>query len=87
MNNLQLGETYKPSYIVSLIEAPIVGIIFTVIFAIIYYLSIFITKKENTVILFISLFLSSSLFHIICEYTGINVWYSKNYCKLIDKKK
>jgi hypothetical protein len=28
--------------------------------------------------------LSGSLFHIICEYTGINIWYSKQYCKILN---
>ncbi len=23
------------------------------------------------------------LFHMICEYTGVNLWYAKEYCKLI----
>lgn len=38
-----------------------------------------ITGNKNIELLFVSGF----LFHIICEYTGINMWYSKEYCKLI----
>ena len=38
-----------------------------------------ITGNKNIELLFVSGF----LFHIICEYTGINMWYSLEYCKLI----
>ena len=84
MANFKFGETYKSFAQVVFIEAPIVGIIFIVIFAALYYL-LLLFKKNNNIILFGSLFLSSALFHIICEYTGINVSYSKNYCELIKK--
>ncbi len=26
---------------------------------------------------------SGFLFHFVCEYTGLNLWYAKDYCKLI----
>jgi hypothetical protein len=38
-----------------------------------------ITGNKNIELLFVSGF----LFHIICEYTGVNIWYSKEYCKLL----
>lgn len=38
-----------------------------------------ITGNKNIELLFVSGF----LFHIICEYTGVNMWFSKEYCKLI----
>ena len=31
------------------------------------------------------LFLAGALFHIICEYSGINVWYVKEYNKILNK--
>lgn len=36
-------------------------------------------KQQETMALY---FISGSLFHIIFEYTGINLWYAKEYCKL-----
>jgi len=30
-----------------------------------------------------TLFIVGALFHLLCEYTGVNVWYAKNYCKLL----
>lgn len=26
--------------------------------------------------------ITGAVFHIACEYTGLNMWYSKQYCKL-----
>jgi hypothetical protein len=28
------------------------------------------------------LFISGALFHLICEYTGLNYWYAKDYCSI-----
>jgi hypothetical protein len=36
--------------------------------------------QKETIELFI---IAGFLFHIVCEYTGINLWYSKEYCKLL----
>ena len=27
----------------------------------------------------VAVFLSGALFHLICEYTGVNAWYARNY--------
>lgn len=36
-------------------------------------------EQSNLVILFVS----GALFHLVCEYTGVNQWYSEKYCKLL----
>lgn len=64
-------------------EATIVGLLIIVIAKfikdyILNYIPI-VTGNKNIELLFISGF----LFHIIFEYSGINLWYAKEYCKLI----
>ena len=29
-----------------------------------------------------AVFLSGALFHLVCEFTGVNAWYAKNYLHL-----
>lgn len=56
-------------------EAIVVGI--GLIF--VYYIINFIPQLNLT----IKLFISGFIFHILSEYTGINMWYVKEYSKLI----
>jgi hypothetical protein len=43
------------------------------------YIPNFSGKPENIELYIIAGF----LFHLVCEYTGVNLWYSKEYCKLL----
>jgi hypothetical protein len=61
-----------------LIESIIVAV--GLIFLFVILQKIFDKKITNNYLL---IGLSGSLFHIFCEYSGINIWYSKNYCKLL----
>lgn len=40
-------------------------------------------KKRHYIQMFLTTFLSGSVFHLLCEYSGVNVWYSKEYMKLV----
>ena len=62
-----------------LTEALIVGILLIIVYNPFKYMF----KDVNNNIL---LFISGSLFHIICEYTGLNIWYVKDYNKFLEKK-
>jgi hypothetical protein len=57
-------------------ESIFVGIILVVLYELYEYLWITTNKMVN-------LFIVGALFHIICEYTGLNVWYSLEYCKML----
>jgi len=61
-------------------ESIIVGIGLIVLYYLIDYSLQFLNYKFPQ---YIVLFVSGFIFHILCEYTGINLWYSKEYCKLI----
>jgi hypothetical protein len=61
------------------IESIVVAIGLILLFIILKY--IFNNNITNNYLL---IGISGSLFHIICEYTGINIWYSKHYCKILN---
>jgi hypothetical protein len=59
-----------------LFEALIVGLLLILVYNPINYI---LKGYDNNLILFIS----GSIFHIICEYTGINLWYVEDYNKIL----
>ena len=38
-------------------------------------------KKNQNACMIYSVLISGMLFHILCEYTGVNTWYSRDYCE------
>ena len=72
------------SYIQVIIEASVVGICLILLVKLVKdYLLQYIpdlSGNKNTIELF---FIAGFLFHILFEYSGLNMWYSKEYCKLI----
>lgn len=61
------------SFLNLLIEAIFVGI-FLIIF---FYISDFFMKSYNNI--YFTIFLSGFLFHIVSEYSGVNLWYCNLY--------
>lgn len=59
-----------------LMEAVVVGVLLVLVFNIVKYV---LTKQSLTV----QIFISGALFHILCEITGINIWYVKDYNKIL----
>ena len=67
-----------------LLEAFIVGVILVLIYnfikyAFFQYVPNFTGNKVNIELILIS----GIVFHLLFEYTGLNIWYSKKYCELI----
>lgn len=67
-----------------LIESSVVGIALAILVKIVknfvlQYIPDISGNKEGIELLVITGF----LFHLICEYTGVNLWYAKEYCKLL----
>jgi hypothetical protein len=62
-----------------LIEAAVVGVCLIAIVKIVRI----VTEKWSLSEMLI-LFISGFVFHIICEYTGVNKWYAVEYCKLLE---
>ena len=59
-----------------LIEAVIVGLLLVVVYNPIKYI---LNDWNNNILLLVS----GAIFHIICEYTGVNIWYVKDYNKFL----
>jgi hypothetical protein len=61
-----------------IIEAIFVGILLIPMYLVIASL-----LKDTTDNLYVILFLSGFFFHIICEITGVNLWYVKQYNSIL----
>lgn len=64
-----------------LIEAAIVGVCLIAFYFITKYIIKFFEFKVTE--LSVLLFITGALFHLVFEYTGLNAWYSREYCKLL----
>ena len=78
-----LSKVSKKSVWYVLFEAFIVGVILVLIVnllrvTILPYIPNFTGKNANIELLF----LAGVLFHLLFEYSGLNLWYSKKYCSL-----
>lgn len=75
--------TSQKSIITVILEAAVVGIcLILFVFATQGFILPYIPKITETQQLEL-LFISGFLFHIVFEYTKINEWYSREYCKLL----
>lgn len=69
-------------------ETLFVSVVLVILFLIILTLTSYIEflQKDHPKHMLASVFVAGGLFHLICEWTGLNVWYSKEYCKLLNSK-
>lgn len=77
MAEFKFGEFHKSIFYV-LFESLIVGIILVLLCAILFSF----TTTSLSIGDYSLIFTAGALFHQLCEYSGINLWYSKNYCEL-----
>lgn len=77
---LSVYKSHKSASTV-LLEAAFVGATLIVLVTLLQFVApkLYGSQVPQSVILFIA----GALFHLIFEYTGVNTWYSMNYCKLI----
>ena len=61
-----------------LLEAIVVGALLIVV-----YVSLEFVLRSYQMHPYVLLFLSGALFHLICEYTGVNLWYVREYNKIL----
>lgn len=75
----------KPFSVV-LVEAVVVGVLLVVVYNIVDYLLGFYNLGDKIGLLYykiLVLFFSGFIFHILCEITGVNLWYVNDYNKYI----
>lgn len=69
----------QKEYTIVLIEAIVIGILLVLLF-----------NTIKSIIpgysLIVYLFITGSVFHILCEISGINLWYVKNYVEILGVK-
>jgi hypothetical protein len=63
------------------LEAVFVGALLVVVYIAVDF--VFKTLNYTDIQPFVLLFLSGAFFHIVCEYTGINIWYVREYNKIL----
>ena len=77
-----LSQVSKKTVFQVVIEATIVGLLLIFFIHFTYYFKSMIPdmfgQKDIEVY-----FIAGFLFHMVFEFTGINLWYSKEYCKLL----
>jgi len=75
----------KKSFKTLAAETAFVGFGLLVLFMIVLILTSYIKplKEDHPKHMAASVFISGGLFHLICEFTKLNEWYSKEYCKLL----
>jgi len=71
-----MSDVSLKSFLSVLIEAGVVGILLIIVYALI---KVGLGDINYNILLFVS----GALFHIICEYTGLNLWYVREYNKLL----
>jgi cation transporter-like permease len=76
-------EQSKKKVINVLIEASIVGICLVLLVKMFSYTVNYLPNITNTSKQIELVFVSGFMFHMLFEYTGLNVWYSIEYCKLL----
>ena len=76
-------EQSKKKVINVLIEASIVGICLVLLVKMFSYITKYLPNITNSSKQMELLFVSGFMFHMLFEYTGLNVWYSIEYCKLL----
>ena len=88
MTEFKWYENKKSFGHVFLIEAPIVGISLVLLFILIFILLNLITwfKKHHKTCMFYSVLISGILGHILYQYSGVNTWYSRDYCEILKQQ-
>ncbi len=74
-----MNASLKPISTV-IIEAVVVG---ALLIAFVFGVQMIVLRTSYKIPFAAVIFISGALFHIVCEYTGVNMWYSKKYCQLM----